>query len=62
MADVTVTLAHFYEGKAPGDTLRVDAGLAKQLYRAGIARNETKGDEKALTQAVKHAPKVDGGS
>jgi hypothetical protein len=52
MSDVTVTLAHFYDGKEPGDKYPTDAGTAKQLIRAGIAQR----DDKAEAKAAKEAP------
>jgi hypothetical protein len=46
-SDVTITLAHFYDGKVPGDTLKLDEGTAKQLIQAGIAQPNAKVEEKA---------------
>lgn len=56
MADVTVTLAHFYDGKKPGDKYPTDAGTANQLVQAGIAQPDDKVEAKAA--ASQPAPKA----
>lgn len=62
MADVSVTLAHFYDGKGPGDKYSTDAGTAASLIRAGIAQPNQKVEQQAAKESPVVAPKANGGS
>jgi hypothetical protein len=62
MADVTVTLAHFWTdpqtGKSYGPEQKapVDEGTAKQLRQAGIAQPEKKDQDKGESKAAASQP------
>jgi hypothetical protein len=69
MADVSVTLAHFWTdpqtGKSysPEQKASVDPARARQLIRAGIAQPDEKAEAKAAKESPKAgAAKADGGA